>query len=121
MIPAMPWGAMPMAPPSVGGQQLTQRGEQVGVAARPGLDHRETGGGMRHPHMQQAVAGAHLVEERSAFRGEVAHLFARAGLDLEFLGVHADDGTALQGVPGNGTVSGVMPATARQRVARTAA
>lgn len=65
---------MPVAPPPVRGQQLTQRGEQIGVAVCPGLDHREAGGGMRHPYMQQTVAGAHLVEERSAFRGEVAHL-----------------------------------------------
>ena len=67
---------MPVAPPSVCGQQLMQRGEQVGVAARPGLDHREARGGMRYPHVEKAVAGTHLVEERSAFRGEVAHLLA---------------------------------------------
>ena len=69
----------------------------------------------------ETVARAHLVEERAAFCGEITHLLARAGLDAEFLGVHPEDGNrwprpwcgahpSLQGVPGNGTVSGVVPA-----------
>ena len=84
----MPGGAVPVAPPSIGGQQLTQQGEQVGVTACPGLDHREARGGMRHPHVQQPIADARFLEERAALRGEVTHLLARPGLDAEFPGVH---------------------------------
>jgi 2-hydroxychromene-2-carboxylate isomerase len=67
---------VPVAPPAVGGQQLTQHGKQVSVAARAGLDHREARGGMGHPHVQKAVARTRLGEERAAFRGEVTYLLA---------------------------------------------
>ena len=42
--------AVPVPPLVVRGQQVAQRGEQVGVAPRARLDHREARGGVRHPH-----------------------------------------------------------------------
>lgn len=93
----MPGGAVLVAPPAVGGQQLTQRGEQVGVAARPGLDHGEARSGMRYPHVQQAIVRVRVVEERTAFRSEVVYLLARAGLDADFAAVHPNTVTPERG------------------------
>jgi hypothetical protein len=46
-----------------------------------------------------------LVEERAAFRGEVTHLLARAGLDAEFAGVHPKTVTADRGPLVRGAVT----------------
>ncbi len=77
-----------MAPPVVDGQQLAQRGEQVGLAAGAGLDHREAGGRMRHPDMQQTITRGGLLKESMAVLSEVIDLFPRAGLDANLLGMH---------------------------------
>ena len=57
MVAAVPRRAVPVPPPVVPGQQLAQRGQQVLVAAGARLEHRQPGGGVRHPHVQQPVAG----------------------------------------------------------------
>lgn len=79
---------MLMAPPVVGGQQLAQCGEQVGLAASAGLDHRKAGGRVRYPDMQQTITRSDPAEEGVAVLGDVINLFPRAGLDANLLGVH---------------------------------
>ena len=65
---AMAATAVPVSPPVVGGQQVGQRGQQVLVAARTGLEDRDAGGRVRHEHVEQSVVAApheagHLVSQ----------------------------------------------------------
>ena len=76
VVPAVAGAAVPVPPAVVGGQQVAQRGQQVGVAARAGLDHRQTGGGVRHPDVQQPVAGADPAEEPGDLPAQVHHALA---------------------------------------------
>jgi hypothetical protein len=46
MVPAVAGAAVPVLPAVVGGQQRVQRGEQVVVAARAGLDDGNAGRGV---------------------------------------------------------------------------
>ena len=80
---------MSVAVPIVARKQPLERVEQVVVGARPGLDERNTGGGVRHEHVAQAgpAPGAALSAERPDGVGEVDDA-ATGGVDVEEVGVH---------------------------------
>ena len=87
VVPPVAGRAVPVPPPVVGRQQLPQGGEQVGVAARPGLQHRQPRGGVRHPDVQQPVGrpapSTDVGQEALALAGEVADGLLGAGADLD--------------------------------------
>jgi hypothetical protein len=62
---------VPVPPPVVAGEQLLELGQQVVVAARPGLDDRDARRRVRREDVQQAVARP--VDERGALVGQVDH------------------------------------------------
>jgi selenocysteine lyase/cysteine desulfurase len=90
MIPAVPGRTVPVLPAGVARQQPSQRGEQVVVAAGAGLDDRETGGGVWHPDMQQAITA---IQKRLALLGDVPDNLAGAGPDLDLLAAHSSNGS----------------------------
>ena len=55
VITAVPRRAVRMRVSDVEGPESIDRGGQVTLAARPGLDQRDPGGGMRHKDVQQPV------------------------------------------------------------------
>lgn len=67
-------------------QEVVERGQQVGVTARAGLDDGETGGGVWDEDRYEPVP-AIGAEPRDPL-GEVHHSRPITGLDLEELGVH---------------------------------
>jgi selenocysteine lyase/cysteine desulfurase len=75
-------------PPVVRRQQVTQHREQVGVASRAGLDHRQTRGGVWNPDVQEPVARAAPGEETLALGGDSPDRLGAAGVDLDFLTLH---------------------------------
>jgi len=74
----VPAGPVRMLPPVVGGHQVRQHGQQVTVAARAELEHRDARRRMRDEHVQQAVAA------RGCLAGEVG------GVQVAPLGVGDD-------------------------------
>ena len=81
--------AVRVSPAVVRGQQIPQGGEQVLVAARPGLHDRDPGGGMRNEDVEQAVAPSRGVgQEAFALDGEVQDGFCPASGDGENVGAH---------------------------------
>ena len=89
--------AVAVPPAVVGRQQVAERGEQVVVAARTGLDDRDAGGRMRDEHVQQPVAAPG--DEAGAVAGQV------------------EDGLAGAGAVGGSRCpsSGLLPASSRRR------
>jgi hypothetical protein len=59
---------VPVPPPVIARQELTERREQVVVAAGAGLDDGEAGRRMWHPHVQQTVAACRDLADE-AFAG----------------------------------------------------
>ncbi|OKI14744.1 hypothetical protein A6A25_14900 [Saccharothrix sp. CB00851] len=88
MVTTVTGGPVPVPPPPVRGQQFAQRGQQVVVAARAGLQHRQARGRVRHPDVQQPVA-VHVGQEVLARAGEVVDDLGRAGADLDLFAAHA--------------------------------
>jgi hypothetical protein len=80
---------MLVAPPVVGREQLAQRCEQVSLTTGARLDHGQAGGRVRHPQVQQSIAGLDPVEKVPALVRQIGYLFPRAGLDANLLGMHA--------------------------------
>src|SRR6187399_205381 len=79
-----------MPPAVVGGQDLRQGGQQVGVAARPEFHQRQPGGGVRDEHVQQAVAApGRRRGERGAGRRDVVHALTPPGGHADYFAFHA--------------------------------
>src|SRR5690348_14628735 len=79
-----------MPPAVVRGQYLRQGGQQVGVAARPEFHQRQSGGGVRHEHVQQPVAALRRRGgERGAGGRDVVHALAPPGGDADYFAFHA--------------------------------
>ena len=84
--PAVTAAAVPVPPAVVRRQQVRESGEQVVVAARPGLEDGDPRRRVRHVEMQQTVA---LVgDERLAVAGEVKHGVAGSGAVAPGLAAH---------------------------------
>ena len=78
-----------MLPPVVGGQQAGQHGQQIAVAARAELEHRDAGRGVRHEHVQQPVAAVgRLAGELGALRRDVEYRVPATRVHPENLGFH---------------------------------
>jgi hypothetical protein len=88
VVAAVPGAAVAVAPPVVRGQQVAQRGEQVGVAPRAGLDHREARGRVRHPHRQQPLPRARRGEEPLDLPVERDDRLVATGANLDHFGLH---------------------------------
>lgn len=87
MRTTVPAAAMAMTPPIIGWEEHPQSHQQVVIAARTGLDHRNTSGRMRHEHVEQSVTL--VAYERGAVSGEVEHDLVGAGDVRPDLGVHS--------------------------------
>ncbi|GAA5120638.1 hypothetical protein GCM10025762_40140 [Haloechinothrix salitolerans] len=73
MVSAVAAGAVLMAPAAVARKLVVDRTQQVVVAARAGLDDRESRGRVRHPDVQQAVTTAASGEELLRVACQVVH------------------------------------------------
>ena len=85
VVGAVAGRAVGVAVAIVARQQAFERVDEVVIGPGAGLDDRDTGGGVRHEHVAQAVLvaaaeGAHRV-------GEVDDA-APGGVDIEYIGVH---------------------------------
>ncbi|ASR34803.1 hypothetical protein BAY61_07255 [Prauserella marina] len=84
----MATAAVLMPPAVVPRQQLVDRREQIVVAARSGLQYRETGGGVRNPDVQESFVGSRFAEEAFRVLREVEHDGVTAGAHLDLGRVH---------------------------------
>jgi selenocysteine lyase/cysteine desulfurase len=82
---------VPVPPVGIVREQPAQGREQVVVAAGPGLDDRQAGGGVRHPDVQQAITGAG--HEPLALGGQVVDRLAASRRDLDLLAAHTLNGS----------------------------
>ena len=96
VVAAVPGAAVPVAPPVVRGQQVAQRGEQVGVAPRARLDHREARGRVRHPHGQQPSRAPAAVEELLDLPVERDDRLVATGANLDHFGLHGPTLTGMR-------------------------
>src|SRR5262245_32623647 len=79
-----------MPPPVIGGQQVRERGEQVGVAAGTKLEQRHARRGVRHEDMQQAIAATRSRPgELRALAGDVPHRLPPASSHPDYLALHS--------------------------------
>jgi hypothetical protein len=67
----------------IAGQEPIERGDQVGVRARPDLEDDQTGCGVRDEDRQQAVVGASFGDEGLACGGEIRQPASGAGPDRQ--------------------------------------
>ena len=86
MRPPVAAAAVPVAPPVVRGQEVGEGGEQVVVRARPRLDDRDAGGGVRDEHVEEPVA--ELPHEVRALVGEVEDDVLTTGSHLQGVRLH---------------------------------
>ncbi len=75
------------------GQERVERGEQVLVRAGTGLEHRDTGRGVRHEHVQETVTGIDVAEKPFRLVGQVEDARPVAGRDVEKHRLHPADAT----------------------------
>jgi hypothetical protein len=75
--------------PLLARQESVQRGEQVGIGARPDLDDDDARGGVRDEDRQETVtAGRRRRCERGAVAGQVDQAAVVAGPDRQLAGVY---------------------------------
>ena len=89
MVGAVTVGTMPVPVPGrLAGQQPIERGDQVGIGARPGLDDHQPRRGVRHEDGQQPITGIDVGEEVFAGAGQIGQAARRAGPDRQLAGVY---------------------------------
>ncbi|PXY24318.1 hypothetical protein BA062_29295 [Prauserella flavalba] len=89
MVTTVATAAVPVPPAVVAGEQLVDRGQQVVVAARAGLQDRQPRRRVRDPDVQEAVARVGIGEKSFRFLGQVLYHGVSAGTQLDLGGVHS--------------------------------